>query len=93
MRTFPVAGLCSIPSQAKAVALNFTVVSPTDFGDLRVYPAGLAMPQTSSINFRPGKVQANNEVVSLGTSGAISVQCDMASGSTNLLIDVSGYYR
>jgi len=93
MRTFPVANLCSIPSTAKTVALNLTVVSPTASGDLRVYPAGLATPQASAINFRPGIVRANNAVVSLGVSGAISVQCDMASGGTNLLIDVAGYFR
>jgi hypothetical protein len=93
MRTFPVAGLCSIPSTAKAVALNLTVVSPTGFGDLRVFPAGLATPQASAINFRPGMTRAANAVVSLGTSGAISVQCDMTSGSTHLLIDVAGYFR
>jgi hypothetical protein len=93
MRTFPVAGLCSIPSTATSVAVNLTVVSPSNFGDLRVFPAGLAMPQSSTINFRAGMTRAANGVVSLGASGAISVQCDMISGSTHLLIDVAGYFQ
>jgi hypothetical protein len=93
MRTFPVANLCSVPSTAKSVAVNLTVVSPTDFGDLRVYPEGLAMPLASAINFRPGTARANSAVVSLGASGAISVQCDMASGGTHFVIDVAGYFR
>ena len=93
MRTFPVANLCSVPSTAKSVAVNLTVISPTDVGDLRVYPAGLAMPLASAINFRPGTARANSAVVSLGASGAISVQCDMASGGTHFVIDVAGYFR
>jgi hypothetical protein len=93
MRTFPVANVCSVPSTAKSVAVNLTVISPTGFGDLRVYPAGLAMPVASAINFRPGTARANSAVVSLGANGAISVQCDMASGGTHLVIDVAGYFR
>ena len=93
MRTFPMANLCSIPSTAKSVAVNLTVVSPTGVGDLRVYAAGMAMPLASAINFRAGAARANSAVVRLGTSGAISVQCDMASGGTHLLIDVAGYFQ
>ena len=93
MRTFPVANLCSVPSTAKSVAVNLTVVSPTDGGDLRVYPAGMAMPLASAINFRAGSARANSAVVRLGTSGAVSVQCDMPSGGTHLLIDVAGYFK
>jgi hypothetical protein len=93
MRTFPVANLCSIPSTAKSVAVNLTVLSPTAAGDLRVYPAGLAMPLASAINFRAGSARANSAVVRLGTSGAVSVQCDMPSGGTHLLIDVAGYFK
>ena len=92
-RTFPVANLCSIPLTAKTVAVNLTVVAPTDFGDLRVYPAGMTMPLASAINFRPGTARANSAVVSLGASGGIAVQCDMASGGTHLVIDVAGYFQ
>ena len=92
LRTFPVANTCEIPASAKAVAINVGVVSPTDFGDLRVYPAGGAPPLASTINFRPGQTRANNSVIGLG-GGQIAVQCDMPSGSTNFFFDVSGYYQ
>jgi hypothetical protein len=72
------------------------VVRPTDFGDLRLYPAGGAAPLASAINFRPGIVRANNAVVPLGSGGQISVQCDMPPGSTGVtdfFFDVYGYFQ
>jgi hypothetical protein len=93
VRDFPVSGVCQIPASATAVAVNLAVVLPTNFGDLRVYPAGKAAPPTSSINFRPGIIRANNAIVTLGTGGQISVGCDMPSGETHFLFDVVGYFQ
>ena len=94
-RTFPVVGICGVPSTATAVAINVTVVDETDYGHLRVYPAGGAPPGSSTINFVAGKARANNAVVSLGLGGQISVQCYMPSGSkgqTHFVFDVTGYF-
>jgi hypothetical protein len=93
VRTFPVAGVCQVPSSAKAVAVNLAVFTPSDGGDLRVYPAGAAAPLASSINFRPGIVRANNAIIPLGASGQISVQCDMPSGATHFFFDVYGFFQ
>ncbi|HXY42381.1 MAG TPA: kelch repeat-containing protein [Vicinamibacteria bacterium] len=95
-RSFPVAGLCGVPSSARAVALNVTVVDQTDLGDLRIYPDGNTVPLASTINFTPGKVRANNAVIPLGRYGWIAVQCDMPTGSTgqtHFLFDVTGYFQ
>jgi hypothetical protein len=92
-RNFPVSGVCGIPSSAKAVAINLTVVNPTGPGYLVVFPAGAPLPLTSTINFRAGIVRANNAMILLGTSGQLSVFCGMASGSTNFVLDVSGYFE
>ncbi len=95
-RTFPVSGLCSIPSTAKAVALIVVAVAPSDSGDIRLYPAGGTAPTTSAINFRVGITRANNAVIPLGTSGQISAFCDMpagSTGSTHLVIDAYGYLQ
>jgi hypothetical protein len=95
-RTFPVTGVCGIPSTATAVAINVTVVDETAVGDLRLYPAGSAAPVSSAINFTAGKVRANNAIIRLGTGGQISVQCDMPPGSaghTHFLFDVTGYFQ
>jgi subtilisin family serine protease len=92
-RSFPVTGICGIPSSATAVAINLAVFLPTNDGDLRLYPAGGAAPLSSVINFRPGIVRANNAILPLGAGGQISVQCDMPSGSTNVFFDVYGYFQ
>ncbi len=95
-RTFPVGGLCSVPADARAVALILTVVEETELGDLRLYPAGGILPTASAINFTANQTKANNAVIPLGASGQIAVRCDMApgsTGSTHFLFDVSGYFR
>jgi CSLREA domain-containing protein len=93
VRSFPVAGLCGIPSTARAVAIDLAVFQPSNAGDLRVYPAGGAAPLASAINFRTDIVRANNAVVPLGIGGQISVQCDMPSGGTHFFFDVYGYFQ
>ncbi len=95
-RTFPVSGLCSIPSTAKAVALILVAVAPSDSGDIRLYPAGGIAPITSAINFRIGITRANNAVIPLGTGGQISAFCDMplgSTGSTHFVLDAYGYFQ
>jgi hypothetical protein len=95
-RLFPVSGLCGIPSSATAVAFNVTVVDETDYGDLRIYPAGGGLPGSSTINFTANRVRANNAVIPLGTGGQIGVTCDMPAGSTgrtHLVLDVAGYFQ
>ncbi len=54
VRTFPVAGLCGVPADAIAVAVNVTVVLPSSLGNLILFPAGLAPPLVSTINFSGG---------------------------------------
>lgn len=93
LRTFPVANICGIPASARAIAINVGVVSPSNGGDLRVYPAGGGSPLSSTINFRAGSVRANNAVIAVGTGGQIAVQCDMPAGSTDFFFDVSGYFQ
>ena len=97
LRTFPAAGQCLIPADATAVAMVATVVGETDFGDLRIFPAGTTpIPLVSTINFAANHVKANNAIVPLGTAGEISVQCDMPAGSTgttHFLYDVFGYFK
>jgi len=92
-RLFTVGGSCGVPADARAVAANVTIVSPSAPGDLRIGPAGIG-DRTSTINFRAGQVRANNVVLSLTGNplGEIAVQADVA-GSTHFLVDVSGYFK
>ncbi|HEX6737547.1 MAG TPA: hypothetical protein VF310_04730, partial [Vicinamibacteria bacterium] len=95
-RDFPAAGVCGIPADAKAVAVVLTALAATEAGNLRLYPAGAALPVASAINFRANRARANNGTFALGTSGQLSVRCDMAPGSTggaHFVLDAFGYFK
>jgi hypothetical protein len=93
-RDFDVDGVCAVPATAKALAVNVTVTGPTAAGDLRLWETDFLMPGTSVINFKAGRVRANNAVVPLSATGSLSVFCDMAgAGSTHFILDVVGYFE
>jgi glucose/arabinose dehydrogenase len=92
-RIFTLTGRCGIPTGVRAVAANVTIVSPTQAGDLRLFPNG-GSATSSNINFRAAQTRANNAVVSLDASGQLSVTCAMAAtGTTQFLLDVIGYFQ
>jgi hypothetical protein len=92
-RTFVVSGQCGVPAGAKAAAFNLAVTLSTAAGDLRVFPAGAALPLVSAINWNAGQTRANNAVIQFGASGDITVHPDMPSGSVHLILDVFGYFQ
>jgi len=93
-RNLPIFGFCGIPSDATALAINVTVVSPTDTAFATFYPgpAFVARPNVSTINFIPGRTLANNARIALGVDGSINI---FNAGATPLdvLIDISGYFK
>jgi len=89
-RTFPFGGACGIPSTAAAVSVNVAVTAPTAAGNVRLYPAGSAVPNSSTINYAAGQTRSNNAVVGLSGAGELAAQCQ-PSGSTHLIVDVNGY--
>lgn len=92
-RTFTIANKCGIPATAVAVSFNFAVWGPTTRGGLRVFPAGLATPLVSTLNWEANILAlANAAYVPLGTGGAITVQVD-GSGTIDLFFDVNGYFQ
>ena len=90
---------CGVPSTAKAAALNVTVVSPTDVGDLRIWPYQSPVPLASVINFSTADFAlANGAIIPLASISGIdiSVQNDMppgSAGTVHLVIDVAGYFQ
>jgi uncharacterized repeat protein (TIGR01451 family) len=91
--TFTVWGLCGVPTSARAVELNVTVVAPAADGDLQVYRADLPAPAPvfSSMSFHAGVTRANNTVVLLDGSGQLKIH-NASSGTVHILLDVSGYF-
>ena len=81
----------AVPGDATAVVVNVTVTNPSVGGYLTVFPAGVARPLASSLNFGRGVTVANLVTVGLGTDGALAVYND--AGTTEVIADVVGYYR
>ncbi|MBK8595219.1 MAG: hypothetical protein IPN83_06430 [Holophagales bacterium] len=92
LRDFGVRNECGVPFDAAAVALNVTVTNPTSAGSLTIYPGTWLVPETETIFFAAGRTRANNITMSL-QYGLLSVLDRQATGTVDLIIDVSGYYR
>ena len=91
-RAFGIAGQCGVPADASAVALNVTVTNPTSAGHLTIYPGTGVEPGTSTVSFSAGRTRANNASINL-IDGLLTVFDHQESGTTHLIIDVSGYFR
>jgi hypothetical protein len=94
VRTFnPAGGGCAalIPPTSGVIAyvMNVTVAPQGPLTYLTVWPAGEVQPQVSTLNSPDGRLKANAAIVTGGTKGEISV---FASNTTDVLLDVSGYF-
>ncbi|HEX5586312.1 MAG TPA: hypothetical protein VFZ17_03310, partial [Acidimicrobiia bacterium] len=77
-------------SGVKAVVLNATVTQTTAASYLTVWPAGIARPVLSNLNYVPGQTVPNLVTVAVGANGRVSVYNN--AGSTHVIFDVVGYY-
>ncbi|MBV8203084.1 MAG: PQQ-binding-like beta-propeller repeat protein [Acidobacteria bacterium] len=94
-RMFQVGGQCGVPADARAVAVNITVVNGSATGAVEMMPAGVSTGTTTA-QFKASRILADNAVLGLtGTPlGSVSVQADMATGgSVDVVLDVSGYFK
>jgi hypothetical protein len=92
-REFPVAGVCGIPaSNVKALSVNATVTTTTGAGNLRLFAAGAPAPVASALNWSAGQTRGNNAIVPVSASGRLVASCS-PSGTTNVIIDVNGYFQ
>ncbi|MBI4882777.1 MAG: hypothetical protein HY826_01830 [Actinobacteria bacterium] len=82
-----------VPAGAKAVTANVTVTGTTGgFGYLAINPGGNTVEGASTINwFGAGQTLANGVTLTLNASREVTVICN-GGGSTQFIIDVSGYY-
>lgn len=88
--SLPVTGRVSVPSSGvAAVVLNVTSVNPTGPGYVTAFPCGGAVPRSSSLNLVVGAVTPNAVIARPGVGGAV---CFWAVGTTDLVVDVSGYF-
>jgi hypothetical protein len=88
----PAGGACNIPLPSTGpivYALNVTVVPHGTLGYLSVWPTGAPQPLVSTLNSPDGRAKANAALATGGSGGEISVY---ASDTTDLALDVSGYF-
>ncbi len=96
--TLPVAGVAlttpagspvTVPSDARAVALNITAVGPVAPGFATVWPCTSSQTDTSNLNYVTGDVVANSVIAPIGADGTV---CFWSSIGTDFLVDVSGWF-
>lgn len=85
-----IAGIGSVPADARSVALNVTAVGPTADGYMTVYPTGATPPAASNLNYFAGDVVANLVIAKVGANGSVSFYNN--SGATHVVADVAGYF-
>ncbi|HSB14531.1 MAG TPA: S8 family serine peptidase, partial [Bryobacteraceae bacterium] len=90
IRSFALWNRCGISPTAKAVSVNLTTVIPDADGYITAFPGGTPQPNVSTMNYRTGRVRANNAILSLGVTGQISVFA--SAGTTHFVLDVNGYF-
>ncbi len=81
----------TIPSSAKAVAGNATVVNfiSSGFHWITLYPFGAPQPNASNLNFTANQIVPNAFVVGLSNDGKFNVY---SHAGTHFIIDLTGYF-
>ena len=88
LKSVTLAGQRGIPSSARALSLNITVVTPSSSGYLTVWECG-TQPPTRTITYPAGKVIPLGMEMKLSSTGQL---CMRASSRTHVVVDVTGYW-
>jgi len=80
----------TIPDGATAITVNVTAVNESVTSSLYIGPDAVAHPATSTINFKKGDTTAYGSTVSLSGNGYAYMT--VAGGTTDLVLDVTGYF-
>lgn len=90
-RDYTIPPNCGVPSSAVAYSFNVTVLPSAGGLDyLTVWPQGEPQPTVSTLNDNTGTVVANAAIVAAGGENGTAFFAH--SNSTNLLVDVDGYF-
>jgi hypothetical protein len=88
-----VGGHAHIPSTGvSSVAVTITVLSPTASGSLTAWATGTARTTAVNVSFAKGLAASDLAHVPVSTGGALDLY-NGSTGSIQVVVDVSGYYR
>ena len=85
----------NVPWGATAVVVNITAVNPSSTGYLTAFASGQNVPFVSTVNFTAGETVANQATIALGDTGDGNygnMTIYNFTGSTDVVVDVQGYY-
>jgi hypothetical protein len=82
-------GTCGVPAEARAYAMNVTVVPERTVAFVTVWPTGQPQPLASTLNSFDGQVVPNLTLVPAGTNGEVSLY---ATDTADFVLDVTGYF-
>lgn len=87
---FTVTGVNGIPAGVAAVSLNVTIANPESDGYATAYPCATPPGPASNLNFVTGQTVANAVVAPVDAAGKV---CFFTTATTNIISDVSGWFR
>jgi hypothetical protein len=93
---FALKGVCGIPSTARTVVINVTVVAPTGAGDLTIYAGDATPPAFSTLPFPAGAIRGLFSIVPISNdaAGEVAVLPSVAgNGTVHVVVDVMGYFN
>ncbi|HEY0139921.1 MAG TPA: RHS repeat-associated core domain-containing protein [Thermoanaerobaculia bacterium] len=93
--SYQLGGQCGVPSGAKAVSANFTVLAPNGQGHLVAHAAGEPEPLFSTMSFSYNDPAVASSAIVRMNDDRIEIIPRIFAGSTpqaHLLIDISGYW-
>ena len=83
----------AVPAGATAVQINLTAANMTGPNFLSVAAGDIESTETSLLNWGPEDIQiANSITIPIDTERQIKVFCGNQTGSTDVIVDVFGYY-
>lgn len=90
-----VEGVGGVPASGiAAVSVNLTVVDTTRQGFVVAHADGSPVPGTSDEDWQSTTTKATNVIVQVGSDGKIDITNPAGNqGSTDVLVDVTGYFR
>jgi hypothetical protein len=92
-RTLTVGGRVNVPTNAIAITGNLTVVNQTRGGFASMTKVATNSPTTSTLNFPVGDVRANGVTGPLNGTTVGLVYKAAAGAKTDLVLDVTGYFK
>lgn len=76
-------------SDISAVSANFAVVNASNYGYITAYNCTADVPAVSTLGYKPGETVANQAIVPLASGD----MCIFSLVTTDLIVDINGYYR